>query len=248
MKSKNIRLIMELIFIFIIPLLICCLCINVKDTYVYDITGNYNSSSKQIEFNSPFNLNVNTIETISNNNFTYNEQLDEEPFSYLMQYPNGYIDINFTSMFIDNTNISFNYYSIADESIYDGDFNYEFVLDFDYCYFYYTGNFYSILVNVSYFYNYLTDELGIIINDTDFITTNLYNLNIVDFNVITENEDLSIYGKIKSLIVNYLQVNDSVLIDFIITYTILWVLMFIIWHLFYRVFDAVAHLVKTKGD
>jgi len=52
MKEKNIKLIMEMIFIFILPLMFILPAIKITDNYIYDNNGNYASSDKSISYDS----------------------------------------------------------------------------------------------------------------------------------------------------------------------------------------------------
>lgn len=52
MKEKNIKLIMELIFIFILPLLFILPNVSINNNYVYDNDGNFETSSKELTYDS----------------------------------------------------------------------------------------------------------------------------------------------------------------------------------------------------
>lgn len=283
MNIKRLKYIMEMIFIFILPILFILPCIKVEDNYIYDNEGNYNSSSKEIVFNSPFDLSVNTIEEETfltssylasidstyevsyNSQYDWLELTDGDDFLF---YPNGG-----TIWFLEEDtgdnweNQTYSFYVYIENSS-TGVFN---------CTLHYGGNFgndrvdvipedeydaemFTIYNNNGYNANMISISQVLLFLEGQRYYECIPNINFIHFddlcyrvvnrytnvNVITENEDLTIYGKIKSLFVNYLQINDSILLDFVMTYTILWIIMFIIWHLIYLLLDFLLHFWRKE--
>lgn len=247
MKCKHIKLIMEKIFIFILPLAFILPCIKVVNNYVYDNNGNYEEKEKTIVFDSPLNLTTSVISTYIYNDFDFVDDISINNVEELnTTYHDYYFDIE--SMYCESPHhedLSLYFYAIPDNCFYDGDMNYEFYCDEDYVVFYDNDgrNPLTILMQCGYFYDLLADISpdGILSFSAD-----IYEKEIVNLNTITYVDDLSFIGKIKNIFIDFLDFNDSFLLDLFITYTYLWIMFFIAWHLFYRLFDFVMHIADRE--
>lgn len=240
MKEKHFKLIMELIFIFIIPLVILCINCNYQNTIAYDNNGNYQATEKHIEFTPPFtytkSTTINTETWIENNSYS-TLQLDD------------IIKIYYDDMY----DLGHNYYGIIlleDKYIeglsYDDDTNYLFYYEDGIN----SNNYYQISSKTNE-YIILTieqdfiDRLGL---EPDAFFKAKYYLKEGSTETITTN---TIWGNLKDLIVDNLQIQDNQIVDIIITYTILWFIHFVIWHFFYLFFDGLVHLFiewKKRSD
>lgn len=241
MKERNIKLIMELIFIFIMPLLILLPCISIHNDIVYDNNGNFVSVNKQLNFN---------------NNFIYGNNFIVESDIFIP------LDISYNE-FIDLSNVLID--SSSNTNYFMCQWGYTKDDDFVYYYCYYNTNFSSWVIasDSNYWGSY---EL---INNNTFPIDNLssfdYFVDFVENSIIADSSNFSVLenslfyqlidltitdytllGKIKLLFTEYLNFNDSPILDLFISYNFLWLMMFVSWHLMYAFLDFVIHLVKIR--
>lgn len=249
---------MELIFIFIIPLGILLINCNYQNTIEYDNNGNYQSTEKHIEFTPPFDYDNGYVNKIDN-------------FNLLESFNNGYYWTSNNVLFdgynqttIKNTSEIFVYSNTTYYFYYYGPINplyiYVWVVDSNDNILdnqiVYPNTTYTPLANgyLKFFLEFGSD----LINPNDVklcfnISVSWANGNYVPFGqplILYTNTDISgqnhinytIWGQLKNLIVENLQLQDNFIIDIIISYTILWFTMFVIWHFFYWVFDGIVHL------
>ena len=120
MIKKNIKLIMELIFIFILPLVFICFTseIQVERNFEYDNNGNYETSqeTKKLSFDNSIIKYTKQTETILTSETKKLQNVIEETIN------NIYISNNLKIFFVKNnqnydSNIIFNYTNINDEDI-----------------------------------------------------------------------------------------------------------------------------------
>lgn len=260
MKTKHLKLIMELIFIFIIPLILICGTSTIEKTYVYDNSGNYQTSQTELSFDNSIIKYSDGYKNIINDFNVWNEDWEDGSYNiYGSKVPNDETirskdKINVipqqTYYFHSSTNFSIIclYYNdtfvdaigLNNNSSYTIPSNVNqlaFALSGGY------GNTYKndTIINISVGWangNYVPyGRPLILITDTDVSGQN--------------NINYTAWGNIKNLLVNNLELNDSILLDLIICYTILWFLMFILWHFFYLFFDGLVHLFidwKKRSD
>lgn len=255
---------MELIFIFILPLLFILPCIKVENNYVYDNNGNYEEKEKTIVFDSPLNLTTNEVNTMS----LYNSYFFLEGESFyvdedckdiidLMEGQQFWVALNYVDLIGDDGNHSF---ELSLSEIYDFEYNdgkvvlgwdsshqvefhfddHEFYLiatteNDEYLFLVRAGTFWSVIEN-NFDIDWFTGEGGI------YTYYNVPN----NYNVINYVDDLSFIGKIKNIFIDFLDFNDSFLLDLFITYTYLWIMFFIAWHFLYTLFDFIVHLVDKE--
>lgn len=260
MKEKNIKLIMEMIFIFILPLVFILPAIKITDNYVYDNNGNFVSSDKVIEYDS-----------ISYYQEYRNVIEDFNIFDKSLITAN-YIDVDGVLTFQLNRCVS-DYIPITPNTIYYGidlrgvddgtraicfyNSEYEFVsfISLGLTGLIYTGSFTTpndvryMRVNLLTYYidnvcinisvdsangNYVPyGEDLVFISDTDY----------------TGNATLikSPLSNIKEVVVEVLKINtDNVVVNIAFDYTCLWFIMFVIWHLFYTFIDFIVHLARIR--
>lgn len=240
MKCKHLKLIMELIFIFVLPFVFLLPCVSVNNEFIYDNNGNYESSNKEIFFDNPFEY-TKTI-TISTEDYITTD------LSY-------FYDSNSNSLSINENQIIYSNYSSLWS--FDGKDYYEIVIDDEMNKIYFLDDglpslSFSILLTSNQEYSYIiiinTDIFNIDFDnytDLDFPNGNFND--IVIFAESTETTTTNtIMGNIKLLFTNYLDFNDSIVLDLFIAYNTLWLMMFIIWHFLYSIFDFIVHLVDKE--
>lgn len=227
MKEKNIKLIMELIFIFILPLLILLPCVSIYDDYVYDSYGNYVSSNKVINFDSFFN--------------SYKDNIIISDSSVYIKILDSYDIIGNRKFFTD-----YLYFSSSDIKIlYKSLSNLFYVVLYD--------NFFNEIRSVRW-----ENTVSLSLESYDFSFYRIYrdsadtNINISDyfnsfyFVTVINSGSLTLFGRFKLLFIEFLNFNDSPILDLFISYNFLWLMMFVSWHLMYAFLDFVIHIVKIR--
>lgn len=257
MKEKNIKLIMELIFIFILPLLILLPCVSIYNDYEYDSYGNYVSSNKIIKFDNIFEYGDSgyNIELLDYRIFRVSDRNDNPSI-----YDNVYITSNtlylrlqdasnniiYCPSFLVMYNGSYHINIATANPFPNGSTN---LLIYDLPL---TNSNFLVINNVVYYSvnSLLSDLLTIDTGSFGYGIYNLINIQYVPATIYTysiyEYNDLSLLGKYKLLFTEYLNFNDSPILDLFISYNFLWLMMFISWHLMYAFLDFVIHLVKIR--
>lgn len=212
MSKKVIKYIFELIFIFVLPFLFILPNITISDSYVYDNEGNFASSDKVITYDSSLYKS------------TY-----REPINYL--FKNG------LSEWISCAKVGYvvsNYiylYSSSNANI-----------------FMVTGNnnlYIDIIGDQTYTYSSVSVENVNGINYYTYHIDPLLNLGSnpsIDYGyygITTEKTSIQIF---RDFINNSLYLNESSSTNIIFDYTLLWFIMFVIWHIIYLVIDKLFHL------
>ena len=253
MTKKNLKFLMEMIFIFILPLLFILPCIKIKDNFVYDNEGNYQVSEKIIEFDNSV-INYTKLDyfkpSISSNDSIYQSGSRTKIWQELNFNNNGgYYTLSQLPLTIHTSG----------KRLYNGNF-----LNWYNVYIYINYN--SELEEWSFSSNFNsvveTMDYGISLRDNEF-TINYLNYEIdasgniiplpeeVSNKVLSINKDLqksvnNLFGNIKDIILSNLGLQDNILIDIVVYYTFLWFIMFIIWHLFYLLLDLLLHFWRKE--
>jgi len=280
MNRKVIKYILELFYIFIIPLLFIVATseIDISKEYIYDNDGNFDVSAetKKLTFNNsiikytydPLYTNYLNFNQLANWKYTINTD-DSVPMVLYIDNSGSrknhkfYIKSNFNDIQIWGSDDQFQEYWSGLPTTRD---------------FYTTTNAISTLPYNNMFIrnyptnNYLTNygeiELYIEVFDLTQIygigyepstiqefeetfNNNYYNqtqsqiIVIQDNNIISSNYvvNYTIWGNIKSSFVSGLDLNsDSLVLDIVFCYIILWFVMFLSWHIIYLLFDKLFHL------
>lgn len=296
MREKNLKLIMELIFIFILPLLLLCFSssITVNNNFTYDSNGNYvkELSSKKLMFDNSFikfengyinKLNFNQLVNLENkieSNTDYDFKF-ENGLVRIIGLPKSYYYIGSQNIqvyenhkyLLTNYNCKVPIDSINENSfiIFEGEsiicsmenystVNYNFgtsiateQANFEICLspnIMYNIEFYPQIYDLTQMFG-SGKEPNNIEEFSKYINVNEYHnytqseiIEFVSDSIISENYKINytIWGKIKNLLIDNLSINDSIILDIIICYTMLWFIMFVIWHFFYLFFDGLVHL------
>lgn len=317
MTKSHIKLIMELIFIFILPLGIILASISCEKAMTYDENGNQLTEEKHIEYNNVI-LNEGTGKWI--NTYKINQLLDnnKEPFSNNYYSPTsgqswwtiqtnkvfGYIKYNYALRYNYTTTFELKYtighyyyfnvnaqndasnstirwritglYTNSTEQgighefyVLNGTNDNEMIL---YCWGASNNNSSFLInkdtndsttahLNINYMQMIdLTEMYGQGYEPTttqevkDLIGNNVYPKGTTELTTIDTTQktayaeqDLTIWGKLKNLIIDNLQLTDNIIVDIILSYTIIWFIMFIIWHFFYLFFDGLVHIFIDWG-
>lgn len=223
---KKITRWIELIFIFGIPLLLLILCMQFKTINTYDENNNVISSEKVLDIKE---LDFINSEVKTYYNYTYYNTND-----IILLNPNETIMINY------NKNTTFHILSIDNVT--------------NYYYIYYSYN------NLNYYLDLETQAtsrlltMDIIYNESNFtIIRNSSNPTQVvcdTGNVIKSIETKTIQentiSKVLNIMYDSLGINNNIIIQLIVIYTLLWIIMFIIWHIFYLPFNKLLHLFEKE--
>lgn len=256
MKCKHLKLIMELIFIFILPLLILLPCVSIYNDYEYDSYGNYVSSHKIIKFDNIFEYGFKgfSIKKLDYRLFRVSDRNDNNSI-----YDNVYFTPSYIFLAVLNTNTNSNIYIPCDIVMYDGFYRLNVPngivlpsgLTNAFKTFYLTEtneNFLVIDNNIYFNVNSLMNDVSVI--NSDGVVYNLVSIqylpNVIYTYNIEEIDNLTLLGKYKFLFTEYLNFNDSPILDLFISYNFLWLMMFISWHFLYSIFDFIVHLVNRE--
>lgn len=249
MKCKHLKLIMELIFIFILPLLLLLPSVSIHNDIVYDNNGNFVYSDRVIDFQTPFVYEKNNIVIVDSFDLNFNWEFSSSTSiyislsnlivdNYLMSYDylialydaKGLIYIAFNEDGINSSLVFFN----EVEGLFD-----------------FNGNGIGTIITYSCedIINYNGEDYYKFTIDT-YANNNWY----WDFNngyylkVSSESGSIifTILGKIKLLFTEFLDFNNSPILDLFISYNFLWLMMFISWHFLYSFFDFIVHLVDRE--
>lgn len=263
MKCKHLKLIMELIFIFILPLLFILPALSINNDIVYDNNGNFVVSTKKIEYS----------------NLGYYQQYRNviEDFNiWDEEWDSGSIDSNGQNV-VSSGFRSKNYIPIDSAKSYfpcvigsDGSSLVIYFYDSDKNSVIYSGtsafnNGYNGVEpftppNNARYIRFRTSGLG----DT-------YNHNIcINVNVSWANGNYEPYGEpfvlvsytnytgdaeivksplfyLKDLALDIFKLDsNNVIVNILFDYTTIWLLMFILWHFVYLVFDFIVHLLDKE--
>lgn len=240
MKEKNLKLIMELIFIFILPLIILLPCVSIKKDIVYDNNGNFEITSNKLEYTNPFiysNSNLTrlnssiSIEDLSSYNIYFNPNLQVESS---VESGNRLCYLEFSGRHDSYTLLIQEDYGDNDklalidaysETVY-ASFDLIEIITIDNTIYYNYG-----VIDFNYYLEYYTDGYNEILNIDGLF---LYNHNF------------TLLGQIKLLFTDFLDFNDSSLLDLFISYNFLWLMFFVSWHLLYAFLDFIVHLMKIR--
>lgn len=241
MNKNNLKLIMELIFIFILPLLFICFTseIQVEREFTYDNQGNYETSAdtKKLSFDNSI---IKYTKTINKNVTTITHYTDWTTLNNETIYIK-YEDWDTTGTYIQN------YIALLDgKDVYTIYINFLGGESIPYLYYYGDG------INEEYIGEEITYNNEIYYK---FENVNSYSNDVWDFNYgfykleETQGETITIntiWGNIKELLIENLDLNDNVLLDIVLCYTILWVIMFLIWHLLYGFLELLFHVIPSR--
>lgn len=256
MKCKHLKLIMELIFIFILPLLFLLPSIKIIDNYVYDNNGNYESSDKVIDYDSIsyYSEYCNVIENFNiwnerwelgsisvSTGLNTNDSERIRSVDYISVLPNSNYYFYKVSSY-SNTRVIF--YDIdknflSSSSGYASSFSFSTSSDVYFIRFACNGITYNndICINISvswangYYVPY--GESLVIYSDSN-----------LSGDAVLVRSPLS---DLKTLLIDILKLNNNnVSVNILFDYTCLWLIMFLIWHFIYGIFDFIVHLVDKQ--
>lgn len=244
MKEKNIKFILELIFIFIIPLVLLATCF--KQEKVYD--ENNNEVEKYLTFNNIFVFNDETIqlykyesvETLveSTNNFDFWNNHKSDDYLYI------YIDYST----IATESIFFKYGSSDYSLTFDVENDFETIdnlVDFNYDSHGYIITDEEIVYNNKTYIKY--DKVNGILNNYNLDVDTEYNnsfkflvysnvFEYVPYMIISDN----VINRFISYIYDTLGISTNWVLQFIVIYTLLWLVMWFIWHILYLPLDFIC--------
>lgn len=235
MNKKNLKLIMELIFIFILPLVFICFTseIQIEREFTYDNEGNYETSqdTKSLSFDNSIIKYTKTESIQSLNLVTFpnsNTELTGDFYIKISDIEDGYYTLYYNDLGKNIIQIQFRETQVRyyDEETPDEN-NYN-ILD-------------TVTINGDNYYkfNWLNTQFNyydygeILINNGYYQYTN---------QTTTKN---TIWGNIKQLLIDNLDLNDNVLLDIVLCYMILWLIHWIIWHLFYGILELLWHVIPS---
>ena len=142
---RKLKLLFELVFIFVLPLIFMCFYLNIETVYTYDNDGNYQDSSKQITFDTIEIVNEIGSSTILGYNYSYFtweefifgvSQVDDLNPNFLHTFYVDYNKINFSYLYhlLDDNEqheyIALDLFSIIDTSS-DTEFSYSILWNID---------------------------------------------------------------------------------------------------------------------
>lgn len=297
MVKEKIKLIMELIFIFIIPLILLTISIDFKTVKTYDTNNNELTKEKTLKYD---NLILNEYLNPKYSNYLdYNQQMTimNSGIDYYAPYgtlingtykstnSNNICGIEFLHNFISghkyyicieiDTSINSDYLLYITDSCLDlanGTFNNGInIIDNIFT----SSNQNKLVIhldrttiasiNQEWTFNkyYLIDltqmfgsgyepinknEIELIINKEpqEYITSKI--ITIKSNNIISENNSINYtpIGVVKNVLTDALNINNTITINIIYDYTILWIIMFILWHIIYGLFELIFHVIP-KG-
>ena len=236
MKCKHLRLIMELIFIFILPLLFILPNVSIENTFVYDNVGNYQTSERSISY-TPIVYTTKTDTTydlIHTSEWLFNDYTGDIYFSisdsftyyapsagyYAMYYESGREGLRSVRL-LDNAIV---FYSDNENDATNGEFVFSYIT---------IGNYYVISVQ-----NFTYDVVQ------EFDLNNGYY--IITANTSYKNSPIV---DLKNILADVILIDSiNATYNVVFDYTCLWLIMFIVWHFVYRLFDWIVHLIDKKGD
>lgn len=280
MKERHLKLIMELIFIFIIPLILMACTSEIKRNYEYDNLGNFETSELELSFDNSIIKYTNDKQYI--NYLDFNQDFDYRSINTFNESGLDLINNNDGSITITGTSSAVVAFPISSDliighkyyiqgatsviNIYDSNnplYTTDTIAELV------NGNYWGVRILSGYQINEtiyfqvvdLTKMFGVGNEPTtvqeykDIMVNQFYDYTesqIIQYesnSIISDNYRINytLWGNIKSLIVDNLQLNDSILLDLIICYTILWFIMFIIWHMLYLFFDMLIHIGVDWG-
>lgn len=273
---KKIKMWIELLFIFLLPLIFMSLSVKIETTKEYDENNNEISKLNNFTWEYPYNDFKNEKHYI--NYLKYNQQVNNINFSITTSA----LEIRGVNLVTNHKYLCYSDYS----RVSNGN-----VIDYQ-TFLRYRGTtiFYAFNDNNYYIYQPLNDgilylgaqtynnfagevtghfnviDLTLMFGNgyeptiTEFQNYNIINLPteyIQEQEVIyyTENTNISenwkynysVWGTIyNDIIIKNLYLTDNITTRFILTYTITWFIMFILWHTIYVPFDWLIHLVTPK--
>lgn len=243
MNKKNLKLIMELIFIFILPLVFICFTseIQVERQYTYDNQGNYQISedTKKLSFDNSI-IKYEKQETINIEVLTSSTDLLNLDGTKTL-----YLKLSDLTLSTNDNGINYQWFSygLALSSSIQEFNNYRL-----YIFKGFTSTYFEpIVVEIDNEIYYSYENVNLTLYEEEITNNNALYINNY-FTYEQEEDEITvntIWGNIKQLLIDNLDLNDNVLLDIVLCYTILWLIMFLIWHLFYGLFELLWHVIPS---
>lgn len=114
----------------------------------------------------------------------------------------------------------------------------------------------KIIINIEKLINEIKAKTGERLEELfidNVIITNLYSNNTMESDCLFTNTEIetktineNAISKVLNIMYDSLGINNNIIIQLIIIYTLLWIIMFIIWHIFYLPFNKLLHMFDKE--
>lgn len=229
---------MELIFIFILPLLFVLCNVSIENTFVYDNEGNYQTAERSISY-TPIAYTTKTITTTTTSFDHYTTwNLNNYTGDIYMAYDDFVYNVSF-----DGYMLAWNGSDKENISIYLPDYT-------------------MIIFNDEAYYQYHEEDCTIVtIEGVDYFKVSVSNFTYVipdeewEFNrgyyLYTETTETTTQDspiiQLKNILADVIQIDSTnATYNVVFDYTCLWFIMFIIWHLVYMFVDFLLHFWRKE--